>query len=56
MPDEKKELYPGDPGYQGGTFITDVHTHNGDYRIYTEKDANGNIISVTERPLIFGIF
>lgn len=54
--DEEERKYPGDPGYKGGTFTTDVHTEKGSVRIKTVKDANGNIISVTEEPLWLGIF
>ena len=54
--EDKKTLRPGDPGYQGGITTTDVHAYGQDRRVYTVKDENGNIVSVTERPLFLGLF
>lgn len=55
MSDEKR-LYPGDVGYKGGETITEIHANGKHVRLHTIKDSNGNIISVWEEPLIFGIF
>ena len=54
--EEKKKLYPGDNGYPGGHFVTSVHTKGKHVRLHVIKDSNGNIVSVYEEPLIFGIF
>ena len=53
---EDKKLRPGDKGYKGGMSFADVHACGQDKRVYYVKDENGNIVSVHERPLIFGIF
>lgn len=54
--EKKKRLYPGDKGYPGGHFTTDIHANGKDVRLHVIKDSNGNIVSVYEEPLIFGIF
>lgn len=41
--------------YAGET-VTEVHAAGRHVRIHTVKDAYGNIVSVWEEPLIFGIF
>ncbi len=56
MPEKKEKLWPGEPGYKGGTFWTTVHTEKGSFRVKTIKDENGNVVAVFEEPLIFGIF
>lgn len=53
---DDKKLRPGDIGYKGGSSYADVHVNGENRRVYYVKDENGNIVSVTERPLLFGIF
>ena len=40
----------------GGETITEVHAAGRHVRVHTVRDCNGNIVSVWEEPLIFGIF
>jgi len=40
----------------GGETVTEVHAAGKHTRVHTVRDANGNIVSVWEEPLIFGIF
>ena len=56
MEDEKKKLYPGDPGYPGGIFITNVIINGEAKEVRTEKDPDGNPVSVIVSDKIFGIF
>ena len=53
---EESKLRPGDAGYKGGTFISDIRTPDGkSYRVRTIKDANGNILYTSIEPLLFGL-
>ena len=57
MEDKKeKKLYPGDVGYPGGHFTTEIHAGGKNVRLHIIKDAYGNVVSIYEEPLIFGIF
>lgn len=57
MADENnRRLYPGDPGYKGGTFVTRVYQDDKNIEITTKKDADGNIIAIFVRDLFLGIF
>ena len=56
MDKEKKKLYPGDKGYQGGVFTTRVYSNGKNVEITTKKDANGNVEAVFVRDLWLGIF
>ena len=56
MPDEKKRLYPGDVGYQGGVFNTTIYVDGKAKNVRTVKDPNGNVVSVFITDKIFGIF
>ena len=55
--EDRKTLYPGDNGYLGGTFITEVYdAETGKtFEITTIKDSNGNIVSVSKREKLFGL-
>lgn len=53
---DEKKLRPGDVGYKGGSSYVDIQVKGENRRVYYVKDENGNIVSVTERPLILGIF
>lgn len=53
---EEKKLYPGDPGYQGGIFISTVRINGQNKEVKTIKDGNGNILYLSETNKIFGIF
>ena len=52
--EERKQ--PGDVGYKGGVTNTTVRIDGKNYNVRTERDSNGNIISVIQTPKIFGIF
>ena len=52
--DEKKK--PGDEGYLGGIFHTTVAINGEVKDVRTEKDANGNPVSVIVSDKILGIF
>ena len=56
MADKEKRLYPGDPGYQGGTFVTRAYVNGRSVEITTKKDPNGNILAVFTRDLFGGLF
>ena len=56
MGEENKKPYPGDPGYQGGIFHTTVVIDGKVKDVRTEKDAYGNVISVTISDKILGLF
>ena len=56
MEENKRRPLPGDKDYPGGIFKTRVYTQKGNYEITTIKDSYGNVVSVFERPLVFGIF
>ena len=56
MSEEKKRLYPGDVGYQGGVFHTTVYIDGKAKDVRTVKDPNGNVLCVTVTDKIFGIF
>ncbi len=58
MSDDKKEkrLWPGDVGYKGGIFTSTVTIDGKTYEVKTVKDPNGNILSTTITPKIFGLF
>ncbi len=47
MPEKKKKLWPGDPGYEGGIFHTTVMVDGKRSDVRTVKDPNGNPVSVT---------
>lgn len=52
----KKKLYPGDKGYEGGISSTRVYSRGKNVEITTKKDSNGNIEAVFVRDLWLGIF
>ena len=54
--EEKKKLYPGDKGYEGGIFKTRAYSKGKNVEITTVKDSNGNVQAVFVRDLFLGIF
>ena len=54
--EDKKKLFPGDKGYEGGTFTTRVYSKGKNLEVTTKKDANGNVQAVFVRNLWLGIF
>lgn len=56
MSDDKKKLYPGDAGYQGGVTHTTIYVDGKAKNVRTVKDAYGNVIYVGVTDKIFGIF
>ena len=57
MPEEKeKRLWPGDPGYKGGTFETTAVIDGKPKNVRTIKDANGNILFMSVTDSFLGIF
>jgi len=56
MPDEKGRLWPGDIGYKGGVTHTTVVINGQTKDVRTERDRNGNPVSVIVTDKIFGIF
>ena len=56
MEKDKKKLYPGDKGYEGGIFTTRAYSKGKNVEITTKKDANGNVQAVFVRDLFLGIF
>lgn len=54
--EDKKKLFPGDKGYEGGIFTTRVYSKGKNMEITTKKDANGNVQAVFARDLWLGIF
>lgn len=56
MAEEKKKLYPGDKGYEGGVTVTRAYSNGKNVEITTKKDANGNVQAVFVRDLWLGIF
>ena len=54
--EEEKKLYPGDVGYKGGVFYTTVYIDGKRKEIRTEKDADGNVVSVSITNKIWGLF
>lgn len=56
MSEEKKRLYPGDVGYQGGIFHSTVYIGGKAKDVKTVKDPNGNVVAVYVTDKIFGIF
>lgn len=56
MEDKKKKLWPGDEGYKGGIFNSTVYIDGKAKNVRTEKDGDGNIVSVIVTDKICGIF
>lgn len=56
MEEEKKKLYPGDVGYQGGEYYTTIYVDGKAKNAHVVKDANGNIVYLGITDKIFGIF
>ena len=56
MEEKEKRPLPGDPGYKGGTFFTRVKVNGVSKEVRTVKDAYGNVVYVSERDLLFGLF
>lgn len=57
MTDKEKRIpSPGDLDYKGGIFHTTAYINGKAYDVRTVKDAQGNIVSVTESPKLWGIF
>lgn len=52
----KKKLYPGDKGYEGGISSTRIYSRGKNVELTTKKDSNGNIEAVFVRDLWLGIF
>ena len=53
---EEKKLQPGDKDFPGGITNATVRVNGKNYNVRTERDANGEIVSVIQTPKIFGIF
>lgn len=52
---ERKPM-PGDKDYKGGVFKTRVYSDGKNVEVTTTKDAEGNILNVSIKKLIMGIF
>ena len=54
--EEKKKLYPGDEGYQGGITHSTVRINGINYDTRVERDEDGNPVTVSTTKKIWGIF
>ena len=56
MFEEDKKLLPGDEGYKGGIFHSTIYINGKAKEVRTEKDSDGNIVSVSITNKIWGLF
>ena len=56
MSEQKRTPRPGDADYKGGTFKTVIRVNGKAKEVTTIKDAYGNVVYVSERDLVLGIF